>query len=270
MPDSIFVAEADHFLPTDLARGPWTPEAQHGGPPGALLARAVERFDGGAAMFVARLTIELLRPVPLAPLAVRTRAVRPGRKVQLIEATLLAGDTEVARCTGLRIRRADVPVPDRIAALPPPKGPQTGAAQKPAWDSMVSYTAFHRDGVEHRFVDGSFSEFGPATDWIRLRVPLVAGEETSPLCRVVAAADFGNGVSSALHRGDGYSFINPDLTVYLHRYPAGEWVCLQARTDLSGQGVGLAESQLFDQRGAIGRSVQSLLIDHIEPRRSDA
>jgi acyl-coenzyme A thioesterase PaaI-like protein len=266
MSESIFVAEADHFVPTDRARGPWTPEAQHGGAPAALLARAIERFEGGPAMFVSRLTVELLRPVPIAPLTVRTRALRPGKKVQLVEASLLTGETEVARCTGLRMRRADLPVPDRIAVTAPPKGPAAGAEKSPGWETMVNYTAFHRDGVEHRFVAGGFSEPGPASDWIRLRVPLIAGEETSPLCRVAAAADFGNGISAVLERGDGYSFVNPDLTIYLHRYPAGEWVCLEARTEVSGQGIGMAESRLYDEHGAIGRSVQSLFIDRMVAR----
>jgi hypothetical protein len=268
MPESIFVAAGEGFMPTDFARGPWTPAAQHGGAPAALLARAVERFDGGGAMVVARLTIELLRPVPIAPLSVRTRMVRPGKKVQLVEASLTAADTEVARCTGLRMRRAELPLSRRIAEIEVPPGPMTGEPHLPAWDPMVSYTAFHRDGVEHRFVAGGFSELGPATDWIRLRVPLIAGEETSPLCRVAAAADFGNGISAALSRGDGYTFINPDLTIYLHRYPVSEWVCLQARTDVAPVGVGMAESLLFDERGSIGRSVQSLFIDRVATEKT--
>ena len=112
-----------------------------------------------------------------------------------------------------------------------------------------------------RFVRGSFAEPGPATAWIRLRVPLVAGEATSALSRVAAAADFGNGVSWVLTREDGYRFINPDLTIYLHRHPAGEWVALEATTSPDPHGVGLAESRLYDERGPIGRSVQSLLIE---------
>jgi hypothetical protein len=121
--------------------------------------------------------------------------------------------------------------------------------------------AFHSDGVEHRFVAGSFERPGPATDWIRLRVPVVAGEDILPVSRVAAAADFGNGVSWVLPREAGYVFINPDLTVYLHRRPAGEWICLEAVTYAQPDGVGMAESRLWDERGPIGRSIQSLLLD---------
>ena len=263
MSDAIFMRDGDRFVPSELARGPWSPQAQHGGAPGALLARIVERFDGGAAMFVSRLTIELLRPVPIAPLAVRTRFARPGRKVQLVEASLLSGDSEVARCTALRIRRGETPLPAHLRRAAPPPAPAGGLASLPPWAAHTDYRAFHSAGVEHRFVAGSFDRPGPATDWIRLRVPLVEGEETTPLSRVAAAADFGNGVSWVLNRTDGYSFINPDLTIYLHRHPVGEWVCLEAVTEVQPHGVGLAESLLYDEQGPIGRAAQSLLIERI-------
>jgi hypothetical protein len=258
MSDAIYELDGELFVPTELARGPWTPEAQHGGPPSALLARAIERFPGGESMFVSRVTVELLRPVPIAPLAIASRLARPGRKVQLVEASLRAGDAEVARAVGLRIRRKEVHLPDTVDVSAPPPGPQHGRVVQSPWDR---YRAFHSDGVEHRFVAGGFDRPGPSTDWIRLKVPLITGEETSALCRVVAVADFGNGVSWVLPRTEGYEFINPDLTVHLVRLPATEWVCLEAATHVDGQGVGLAESRLWDERGFIGRSLQSLIVD---------
>ena len=260
--NAIFVPDGGRFLPTLLARGPWSPEAQHGGPPAALLARTVALHDGGEQMFVARLTVELLRPVPLTPLAVTTTLLRPGRKVQIVGASMHADDTEVARATALRVRQIDLPLPaDLPAAAAPPPGPDSGAATLPPWTQSLWEPAFHSHGVEHRFVAGSFEHPGAATDWIRLRVPLVAGESTLPVARVTAAADFGNGVSWVLSRNDGYQFINPDLTVYLHRVPQGDWVCLEATTYPQPHGVGLAESRLWDERGSIGRSLQTLLLD---------
>jgi hypothetical protein len=258
MAGAIYEVDGERFLPTELARGPWTPEAQHGGPPAALLARVLERYQGGEGMFVARLTVELLRPVPIAPVTIASRVVRPGRKVQLVEASLRAGDADVARAVALRIRHADVELPADLVDAPPPVGPETG---KSIDSPSLGYAGFHNRGVEHRFVAGGFDRPGPSTDWIRLRVPLIAGEETSPLCRVAAAADFGNGVSWILPRTGGYQFINPDLTIYLHRLPRGEWVCLEAVTHVGPHGVGLAESRLWDESGSLGRSLQSLLID---------
>ena len=261
MADAIFLPDGPRFVPTELARGPWSPEAQHGGPPAALLARALVREPGGDGMLVARLTVELLRPVPIAPLTVATRVDRPGRKVQLLGASLRAGDVEVARATALRIRRAALPVPADLAesALPPP--PSEGHEGQPPWAAVIDYPAFHNQGVEHRFVAGSFEHPGPATDWIRLRVPLVAGDETPPLARVAAAADFGNGISWALSRNEAWRFINPDLTIYCYRVPVGEWICLDAVTYAASEGVGLAESRLFDQAGGLGRALQSLLLE---------
>jgi hypothetical protein len=261
MADAIFERDGAHFVPTDLARGPWTPEAQHGGPPAALLAWALAREPGADDMLVARLTVELLRPVPIAPLTVATRVERPGRKVQLLGASLHAGDVEVARATALRIRRATLPVPADLPASPMPPAPAAGVAGQPPWAAAIGYAAFHNEGVEHRFVAGSLASPGPATDWIRLRVPLVAGEETPPLARVAAVADFGNGISWALSRNDGWRFINPDLTIYCYREPVGEWICLDAVTHVASEGVGLAESRLFDQTGPLGRALQSLLLE---------
>jgi hypothetical protein len=261
MEAALFERVGEQFLPTKLSCGPWSAEALHGGPPAALLGRAIERFEAGAGgeePFVARITLELLRPVPVALLDLRTRLVRPGRKVQLVEASLFAGDQEVARATALRIRRKDVHLPLDLPTDAPvlPAPPETG---EPAHRSSKFLDGFHTHGVEHRFVRGQMSVAGPATDWIRLLAPLLAGEEPSPLCRVCVAADFGNGVSGVLP--DTHTYINPDLTLYLHRYPRGEWVCLDAHTRVEAHGTGLAESRLFDREGPIGRAVQSLIIE---------
>ncbi len=273
--------DPDLFHPTELTRGPWSPDAQHGGAPAALLATALEKHDcaetpracgptdaiggeGPPTMFVARLTIELLRPVPLAPLSVSTCANRRGRKVQLVSAVMSAGDVEVARATALRIRRTTLAVPAESRPQPTaPPPPSVGTSSSPPWKRPEGQLGYHTHGVEHRFVRGGFDVPGPATDWIRLNAAVVANEPTVPLARVPAAADFGNGVSWTLSRADGWMFINPDLTVYLHRYPTTEWVALEAETWAQDHGTGLAESRLWDEAGVIGRSVQSLLLDRI-------
>jgi len=255
MADALFRRlAADRFQPTDLARGPWTRDALHGGPSAALLAAAAQTALGGG-MFPSRLTVELLRPVPVAPLTVQTEVTRPGRKVRLVVVRLRTAETVVAAATGLGIRTDAVPVPDQPPGdRPPPPGP----GRRPPPDAR--WTGFHNAGVEYRIVAGSWEEPGPATDWIRLRVPVVADEETTPFERVAAAADFGNGISSWADF-DALSFINPDLTISLHRLPIGEWICLDAASRLEPHGVGLADSALFDEQGPIGRSIQSLLVE---------
>lgn len=256
---SIFeVTGPDVYVPTEAALGPWTDQALHGGPPAMLLAREVERFQAEDDMFVARLTVELLRPIGRSPLAVRCRLVRPGRKVQLVEASLWRDEVEVARATALRIRRTTVEVP-RSAEPPPhplpaPAGGWTG--------SYRPGPAYHRLGVEIRTAHDAVPEPAPGWAWIRLRLPLVPGEAPSGLVRVCAAADFPNGISFVVDPRQ-MSYINPDLTVYVHRLPVGEWVLVVARTWLEPHGMGVAEGALFDERGRIGRSVQALLV---EPR----
>jgi hypothetical protein len=255
---ALFLREGEAYVPTPLARGPWSADALHGGPPAALVARAIEQFQAAEPMFVSRLTVELLRPVPLAPLRLVTRALRPGRKVQLIEAALHSDAHEVVRATGLRIRLRDLHLPEGLPMEPVLVAPpEQGEPLAPQLGSFLP--GFHSHGVEHRFVRGQLLTPGPATDWIRLKVPLIEGEETSQLSRVCAAADFGNGVSQIL-RGE-FTYINPDLTVYLHRYPVGEWVCIDSVTRVEPHGVGLAESRILDRSGSIGRSLQSLIIE---------
>ena len=113
--------------------------------------------------------------------------------------------------------------------------------------------------VNWRPVHGHFTEAGPATVWARLRYPLVPDEEPGPLERVLAVADSGNGLSGQLDITK-WLFINPELTVHLHREAAGEWICLAARTSISAGGTGLATSMLSDQSGPLGVGAQSLLI----------
>jgi hypothetical protein len=260
MPESLFVRDGDRYVPTVLSRGPWSPDALHGGPPAALLARAVERFEG-AEFFVSRLTVELLRPVPLEPLTVTARLSRPGRKVQLVETSLRTDTHEVARATGLRIRVKEIPLPPDLTDEPPPRAiPERSAASVHA---PVFGDGFHNRAVEHRFAYGSFVDRGPALDWMRLLVPLVPDEPTTALQRVAALADFGNGISSVLP--PTHTYINPDLTVSLQRYPRGEWICLYAKSRIETAGVGVAESRLYDETGRIGTAIQHLIVDLRDP-----
>lgn len=258
--DALYRPDGDLYVPSGLTRGPWHPNAQHGGAPGALLAACAADFDGGFEAVIARMTIELLRPVPLSPLAIEVALERPGRKVQLLALSMRSNEIEVARARALRIRTETIELPEDLTRDAPPPGPHAGTVSLPSWRHPSNLETFHRHAVEHRFVEGAFDRAGPSTDWIRLRVPVIAGRETPPVARVVAAADFGNGVSWELDRERGYSFINPDLTVHLTRPPEGEWICLQSRSRFTNNGVGFAESLLWDPKGPLGRSVQSLLV----------
>lgn len=255
MADSFYEADGGLYVPTELTRGPWDPDAQHAGPPAALIGREVEELADAADFQVARITFEILRAVPIAPLGVEAHVVRPGRRVQLVEASLTDAEGEVMRATAWRLRTAPVELPELARAEAPP-GPEAGEQR----DFLPTGQAVgYHSAMENRFVEGAFRELGPATAWLRMRQPLVAGEQPSPLQRVLTAADTGNGISVTLD-WRRYLFINVDLSVHLERMPVGEWVCLDAVTLPESNGVGVSDTLLFDERGRIGRALQTLLI----------
>jgi Thioesterase-like superfamily len=254
--ESVFVRDGDRGVcATQLARGPWDPSTQHGGAPAGLLMRAFEALPAPDELALARVTYEFLRPVPLGRLEVRSSVLRPGRRVQLLEASIFSPDgNEVVRARALQVRHADA---DQASTpLPPP--PSADEAD-PSDFSPVGRPMFGTDAMEIRFAAGQFYALGPSTGWFRFRVPLVAGEPTSSMQTLAAAADFGNGIS-AIVPWDDHLFINPDLTLYVERQPIGEWICVQAETRILSGGVGIAESRLFDERGQVGRAMQALLV----------
>ena len=257
MQQALYVAEGDRFVPTPATRGPWDPDAQHGGAVAALLAGAVERVEAPVPHRVVRLTYDLLRPVPLTPLSLRVQTVRPGKRVSIVAAALVADEVTVARVAALRVRTAALDLPETVAAPddPPPGPPGTGELT-----TFGSPGAFNEVALEVRMPTDHFRTPGPGTAWARLRIPVVAGEEPTPLVRLAAASDLGNGVSWVLHPRD-WLYLNPDLTVHVSRLPAGEWVGLRSTTFLGDDGSGFAESALYDETGRIGRATQSLYVD---------
>lgn len=256
MADSFYLSEGERFAPTELCVGPWSSDAQHGGPPAALLGRAIERCKAKEGFQVVRATFEILRPVPMSPLLASATLVRPGRSVELLQGVLSDDNGDVMHASAWRIRTQEVPLDRPPAEEHPPPGPDEGQ-QQPVF-SLESSFGYH-SGMEWRFVEGSFLELGPATAWLRMRYPLLLGEIPSPLTRVLIAADSGNGISASVDYNK-YVFINTDLTVHLRRLPKSEWVCMKSKTSVGTHGVGLTETTLYDDLGKIGKAMQSLLI----------
>lgn len=256
MRPSFYVAEADGYVSTDWTRGPWDPRFQHAGPPAALLARAIEHLEGGEDFTIARFTVELLRSVPVGWLMVDATVARPGRRVQLAEATLHDDEGVIAVGRAWRIRREPTAAEASRVEPPPFTGPGDSPEREPfdPWNGPSYFSA-----VEWRMAAGSFMEAGPATTWMRMRGALVEGEEPSPIARALVAADSGNGISMELPL-ETHLFINTELTVHLFAEPVGDWVALEARTRIGPDGVGLASSVLYDSTRRIGLGNQSLLV----------
>ena len=259
---ALFERDGDLFVPTPLTRGPWDHNAMNGGAVAALVARAAELHDDEGAPILdhhllARLTIDLVRPAPLAPLTVRTTTLRPGRKIQLLEVLVEAGDQVVTRATALRM-----PAPyhelEPTHAAPPP-GPEhfPGLRGRAAPDTDTEY--FHVDGVEMRATErGEGQVSGEMVVWIRLAHPVVAGEEPSPAVRAAVTADFGSGTSGV--NPPGYRSINTDINVHLFQEPVGEWICYHAVSH-GGTGVALASGALYDESTLVGRATQTVLME---------
>lgn len=256
--DAFFEPDGHRHLAGELTRGPWDHGLQHAGPPTALLGRALERCEPRTDAQIARVTFEIVRPIPIAALEARARIVRPGRSVELLEGELLDEQgRELVRARAWRLRTRAIeltPVPEPAA---PPPGPEHGEAMP--FFITGSDVGYHT-ATEWSFLSGAFRELGPSKVWMRSRVALVAGEELTPLQRVLVAADSGNGVSATLDFSR-HRFVNVDLGVHLHRLPEGEWICLDARTTPEASGIGLADTALYDERGPLGRALQTLLIE---------
>lgn len=247
--------DGDGFASTVHTTGPWSPRHQHAGPPSALIARALEMAIGDD-FLITRVAIDIPRPVPIERLAIEVGEVSGGRRVKRASALMRAGGEVVleARCTAIVRAAVELPeLPGLSVELPPP--PDSLAEETfPFFKIEVGY----HTSMAIRIAAGGYGH-RETTAWMRAKIPLVDGEGWTPLSRVMVAADSGNGVSNVLDPAR-FVYVNPDLTVHLHREPAGEWVCLDAYTTPEPEGVGLAHSRLFDERGPIGHAVQSLLV----------
>jgi hypothetical protein len=255
------------YVATAATVGPWARDAQHGGPPSALAARALERHEPDDRQRLARVAVDILRPVPVGKISITTRTVRPGRRITLAEAVMEVDGQEVLHARGWRIERPVRPVPEIADGEPPPPVPVVGDGSPP------QIFRHENDGylasIEWRFMPtettgrAALAQY-PSTAqvraaWTRPRIPLLPDEVPSPMSRALLVADSGSGVGAALPSTE-FIFINVDLAVTLPRDPVGEWLLLEAATTIGADGTGLAMTRLSDQAGACGRAWQTLLV----------
>jgi hypothetical protein len=254
--DAIYRVDGSRVLVSPNAAGPWDPSMQHGSAPAALVVWAAENIPTPVPMRIARVTIDLMRPVPLAPLTIKTDVKREGRKIQLCTVTLLADDVVVVAASVLKIKTQAPALPPEIAERPVALPGPDASLPEPA---DFSSSPFVR-GMSLRAVRGRFGVPGPGAIWYRVEWPLIEGFAVSQAMRAVVTADFCNGTAPSLDFRQ-WTFINADLTVNMAREPVGEWILLDGCSWIGPDGAGLAMARLADERGTFGRAVQSLVIE---------
>lgn len=254
--DAIYRVDGNRVVTSPNAAGPWDAGMQHGSAPAALVTWAAEAIPTPQPMQIARVTIDLMRPVPMVPLTLETEVLREGRKIQLCAVRLLAGNVVVVGATILKIKTQTLALPPDVADQPVElPGPDRAREELPDFSGSPFVT-----GLSLRAARGRFGLPGPGAIWYRVDRPLVEGAPVSQAMRAVVAADFCNGTSAALDFRE-WTFINADLTVSLARQPVGAWILLDAESMIGPDGAGLATARLADERGYFGRAVQSLVIE---------
>lgn len=253
LPEPFSRIRTSTFLAGSTAEGPWSPKVCHGGGPSALIAQVAEAVPAAAEMCVARVTVDLMRPVPTGELDVEARVLREGKKLQLVDVKVSAAGVVVTRGSVLRLRREDQDLGQVLPQLNFPSADK-GAPTRPP--TGVGFSQL----FEMRAAAGSFEALGPAAIWFNMTRPLIAGESTSPCARSVACADFANGIASVLPFSS-WSYPSTDLTVSFIREPVGAEILVDAECWAGGQGRGITHARLGDALGWFGRSMQTAIFE---------
>jgi hypothetical protein len=257
LPDAFYRDLGDGcYESTAATAGPWSARTQHGGPPSALIGRAMETWEARQGLRIARMTIEIPRPVPVGELTVRVRVVRSGGRAELLEGEIASDGQPVLLARAWRV----VISPTDTPRLWPAPGPPPRPGPQPPHGMAGAHLGGYISAIEWRFPDGKgFDSRGPGVVWARQRIPLLAGEPDTPLTRVLTLADSSWAVAFELDHMRQL-VINTDVTVALHREPVGEWLCMRSATAASPDGSGLAFGEVHDSSGDCGRILQTLLI----------
>ena len=241
---------------TPATAGPWSPKSQHAGPPSALLGHAMERHEPREGFRIARVTLEIPRPVPVGEIEVAVATRHTSSRTELLDAEISAAGRTVMLARAWRVAASPADTP----TLRPVPGPPPRPAAAPLPKMPGAHVGGYLSAMEWRFVDGGgFADPGPGSAWARQRIPLLPDVEATGLTRALTLADSSWAIGSELDYVRQL-VINVDITVALHRDPVGEWLCLRSETAASPAGAGLAEGQLHDQTGDCGRVLQTLFV----------
>ena len=241
----------------------WNAQIQHGSPPLALLTKAIEELaipSGGtgtlSGLRVGRLVLDILGAIPVAPVKVRAWVMRPGARISLVAAEMSPAtpggdDRPVARVSAWLLAPSDTSdvATDRYPALVEGEA----APEAHGWQGAPGYL----ESIGWRTQPTAAAD--AAVAWLSPLVPLVDNEPTTDLQRLAMVVDSANGVGAALNPDD-FVFMNTDTSVHLHRAPEGNDFALRARGSIGPDGIGVTTAEIFDRRGFIGTSAQTLLV----------
>lgn len=266
----VFEAEGGSWRPTRLALSPWSEDLLHGGPTAALVARAVEQLKPDPGFLIARLTIDMFRPVPARPLETKAELVRSGRRIAAAQASVMDGDVEVTRATALMLRTNPTPMPVEIARarrdLPAPESVPVRSIFSDGRTEDQVPPGFHKHIEVRTFRDETAPGGGRAVGaWLRFPYGLFEGEEMTSYLHAASLSDFANGLGN-LSAGEGAGYINCDITLTVHREPVGEYVAMELEAGAGPVGIGSNHAILSDVEGVFGGVAQSLLLNPRAPR----
>ncbi len=256
MPDSFFTTEDHWFHPTSHTRGPWHEAHCHAGPPTALIARSIEQLNPDQKLV--RLTVNLIRPIPFEGFSITAEITRQGRIVTTSTANLIDKHNKVC-ATAVALQMTPQPqqsLPTQHIDYGQHAAATTG--EFPIQKTLHDKPSFKGDGVTVKYPAGHSHEPGPTIAWMKT-VPLLADETPSAFQRICPLADCGNAFGRNAEPWD-VNFMNPDLTILLHRDPVGEWLGTNATSFWEDNGIGMSDAQLFDESGSVGRALQTLLL----------
>jgi hypothetical protein len=245
---AFYTRTGDIYEPTELAVGPWNGQLQGGVALAGLTAHVLGKVPSPVPMQTARMTIDILRMVPMRALTSSVRVIREGTRLQLLEVELLADARACLRATALRVRTASSPQRALAPSRPFPSGPVHELTQRQSkW-------------VETIPIEGNYTVPGPGARWVRFLCAVVAGEARMPLESVAMLADFGSGIGPLVSPRE-WTFANVDISMHLTRLPRGDWLLIDATSESAGNGVGLSNTRLGDRDGMIGSAHQTIYLD---------
>jgi acyl-Coa thioesterase superfamily protein/acyl-CoA thioesterase superfamily protein len=241
----------DAYLPTPVANGPWDPNSLHGRVIIGLLAFEIEARHGSDDFVPARLTVDMFRLPNMSPIEVKTKVVRDGLRIKVVEAEFFSGGASMARASCQLLRRTEN-APGNVWSPPNWEAPRPADIQKPT-DPKLSLNGKWTT----RPIAGHMGSLGPRRLWMSEVRDIVEGVPLTPFARVAVAADFASPFANAGDQGLGY--INSDVTLYLHRLPATQWIGFEVVNHHATDGVAIGECWLYDEKGPIGTSTVAAL-----------